>query len=66
MKWNIKKSEPKVNLTIRVNPSELKALDDILKQQGITRSAFLQSIISQYIEEMETVNHETDVGQQTD
>lgn len=51
MEWNIKKSEPKVNLTVRVNPNDLKALDDILEQQGITRSTFLQSVISQYIEE---------------
>lgn len=51
MEWNIKKSEPKVNLTVRVNPNDLKALDDILEQQDITRSAFLQSVISQYIEE---------------
>lgn len=51
MKWNIKKSEPKVNLTVRIDPDELKALDDILKRQGITRSTFLQSVISQYVEE---------------
>lgn len=51
MEWNIKKSEPKVNLTVRVNPNDLKALDDILEQQDITRSTFLQSVISQYIEE---------------
>lgn len=51
MEWNIKKSEPKVNLTVRVNPNDLKVLDDILEQQDITRSTFLQSVISQYIEE---------------
>ena len=51
MEWNIKKSEPKVNLTVRVSPNDLKALDDILEQQDITRSTFLQSVISQYIEE---------------
>ena len=51
MEWNIKKSESKVNLTVRVNPNDLKALDEILEQQDITRSTFLQSVISQYIEE---------------
>lgn len=50
MKWEIKKKKPKVNLTIRVDPDDLKELDNILKQQGITRSVFLQSVITQYIE----------------
>lgn len=50
MKWEIKKKKPKVNLTVRVDPDDLKELDNILKQQGITRSVFLQSVITQYIE----------------
>lgn len=51
MEWNIEKPKKKVNLTVRVDPDDLKSLDDILKQQGITRSVFLQSVISQYVEE---------------
>lgn len=57
MTWTIKRTQPKVNLTVRVDPDELKELDQILGQEGITRSVFLQSVISQYIEEKRTTNN---------
>lgn len=44
-----KKPQRKINMTVRINPSDLDKLDRILKEENITRSHFVQSVIAQYI-----------------
>ncbi|MFD0944680.1 hypothetical protein [Savagea faecisuis] len=44
-----KKPQRKINMTVRIDPVDLDKLDQILKEENITRSHFIQSVIAQYI-----------------
>ena len=44
-----KKPQRKINMTVRIDPVDLNKLDQILKEENITRRHFIQSVIAQYI-----------------